>query len=65
MVVPQNVTYSIINDPEVPLLRRYIRACKMYECMFKLNAIHEYSYYVEEPRCPLIINECVSIMNII
>lgn len=33
--------------------------------MLKLNVIHEYLYYVEEPRCPSIINEYVSIMNII
>lgn len=30
MVVPQSVTYNIINDPEVPLLGIYVRACKIY-----------------------------------
>lgn len=29
VVVPQNVTYSIINDPEVPL-GIYVKACKIY-----------------------------------
>lgn len=61
MVAPQNVTFSIINDSEVPL-GIYVKACKIYA---QINVIHEYLYYVEEPRCPSIINECVSIMNII